>query len=257
MRPTHLRKDFRKTWFATQRFLNRNRWHCLVSLLLVLAFALFVLHRHDIAVLDLLRGPEQSDSLKNLSHQIGKWGDFLLFNLCGAFLLWLVGYLSALRWIQRLAIATLVAAVLAGITCNAFRFTMGRPRPYAEAQDGFYGFAGTFRGWDHHGFPSGHTATAFGSGVPVLAAAGPWGVPAVAVGGAVAWSRLYRREHYPTDVLVGAYIGCVFGIATGWPLYRVRRRLRRRRKSALARNARRSGNSALPVRELEPRSFRH
>jgi membrane-associated phospholipid phosphatase len=62
--------------------------------------------------------------------------------------------------------------------------------------------------------PSSHTATAFAYST---AAAIQHPVAAVLLipAGAVAWSRLQTRRHFPTDVIVGATVGLAAGAVTG------------------------------------------
>lgn len=230
-RPINFRKDYRRTWWTTRNFLNRNRWLCLSFILIILLGSWCFLHPHDQQILESVQGQEPDPLLTRLAAEVSHWGDFLLFNLCGALLLWLFGYLRGLRWVQRLAYSALFGAILAGLFCNAFRFTVGRARPKAMVEDKFYGYEGTLKGWDYHGFPSGHTSTAFGAGVPLATAAGVWGAPVLAVSGTIGWSRLYKNQHYPTDVLVGAGLGLLFGTATSWHLRKVRLRLNRSKRT--------------------------
>jgi membrane-associated phospholipid phosphatase len=67
-------------------------------------------------------------------------------------------------------------------------------------------------GEDHLSFPSGHASNAF-----TLAAVAErhygWkvGLPAYAVAGAVAVSRLQRNKHYLSDVMAGATLGYIVG----------------------------------------------
>lgn len=260
-RPLHLRKDWRNTWFATRRFLNRNRWPCLFSLFAVLFFSITVVNPHDREWLDFLRGAGKgwNQPRQDLAREISHWGDFAQFNLILSASIWLFGYLRSARWIQRLAFATLFAATLAGVTCNIFRLTMGRPRPYTEYEDRFYGMPGTVRGWDYQSFPSGHTSTAFGSGIPIVAAAGPWAAPVLVASGSVAWARMYKNKHYPTDVIVGGYLGILFGMAGSWRLRKVRLRIRQRRKqrkAALQPRRVSAPQRIVPARRREPLVFR-
>lgn len=237
--PVNFRKDYRKTWNDTRDFLNGNRWKCLGSLLTVLLLSVFLVNPFDRTLLEEIRGDSAGEEHRLLASRIGRWGDFLQFNLAGSTILWCAGYLLASRWLQRLAHVALFAAILAGATCNVFRFTVGRPRPHAKEADGVYGIPGTLSGWRFHGFPSGHTSTAFGSAVPLAAVAGPWAAPAVGFAGLVGWSRLYSHKHYPSDVLVGAAIGTIFGMASGWRLRKARLRLLRRRRDRARRESRR------------------
>lgn len=60
-------------------------------------------------------------------------------------------------------------------------------------------------------FPSGHTLACFETAVPIfLCCNKKWGVFAIAIATAVAFSRLYLYVHFPTDVIVGALLGTVF-----------------------------------------------
>lgn len=227
-RPNFL-KDSRKTFLVTRQFLNQNRWKCLGSFLLVLLSAFFV-KNFDRSLLDQVRGEKLNPDLNLLAREVSHWGDFLQLNLGGFLLIWGVGYLLRDRWLQRLAHSVFLAAILAGITCNAFRLTTGRPRPKAMVEDGFYGIPGTVKGWNYHSFPSGHTSTAFGSVSSLACSGGIWGAPLLSVGAMVGWSRLYANQHYPTDLLVGGFIGILFGFATSWRLRKVRLRVKRRKK---------------------------
>jgi undecaprenyl-diphosphatase len=62
-------------------------------------------------------------------------------------------------------------------------------------------------------FPAGHAATAF-AGAILLSLLAPRAAPAfVALAALIACSRVYVGVHYPTDVLAGAAIGALVGIA--------------------------------------------
>ncbi|MEB2283040.1 MAG: phosphatase PAP2 family protein [Myxococcales bacterium] len=61
-----------------------------------------------------------------------------------------------------------------------------------------------------HSFPSGHTADAAFGAMFLQRRYGWWyGVPAFALTGFVAWSRVESREHFAEDVIAGAGIGFV------------------------------------------------
>lgn len=229
-RPLNLRKDYRKVWLEAQKFLNRNSRKCLIAVILLLVVGIFLVHPNDQRLLQTIRGEERDPVMGKIAGEIGHWGDFLQFNLGITISIWLFGYVFRSRWWQRLACASLLAAILAGVTVNLLRFSTGRPRPKAQVVDGFYGFPGTFKGWNYHSFPSGHTSTAFGSGVPIYVAAGPWSAPVVVFSGSVAWARMYDNQHYPMDVLFGGFSGCLYGLACAWHLRAIRKRTRRRKK---------------------------
>lgn len=143
----------------------------------------------------------------------------------GALWLALAGVLSIFgRRGRRAATGGLVACALASATANGpAKWLVRRPRPGGAA------LAGLPRRGSQPGtssFPSSHTATAVAFAVAAsveLPSAAPVLVPA-AVG--VALSRLRAVRHYPTDVLAGALVGAVIGVATAYALRR--RRVSRR-----------------------------
>lgn len=57
------------------------------------------------------------------------------------------------------------------------------------------------------GFPSGHTALAFAFARSLAERDNDWAVPAYAFASAVAWSRVKRKAHTPTQVVAGAALG--------------------------------------------------
>ncbi len=189
----------------------------------------------------------REDSKYTLAKRLGKWGDFAQFNLIGFLVLWWYGQFAKNRWFQRLALATFLGAVFAGLSVNALRFTTGRPRPHATErapalEDKFHWLTPWWEpgviepspegnmAWDYHGFPSGHTSTAMGMGTPVMTAGGIYGAPVFVFGASVGWSRLYQGKHYPSDVLVGGMVGIIWGIGCSWHLHEVRMRQRKRRR---------------------------
>lgn len=230
-KPLGIAKDFKVVWRDTARFLNRHRWRYVSSLALLAGVCLILINPMDQELLWIIQGSERSELAILVAGKVATWGDFLILNVGGVLAIWSIGYVARSRWIQRVAVAAFLGAVLAGLACNALRLTTARPRPYVEAEDRFHGVAGAIRGYGYHSFPSGHTSTAFGSGVPVAVAGGIWAAPAVLVSASVGWSRLHRNRHYPTDVLVGAYFGSAFGLAASWRLAQIRRRLKRMKRS--------------------------
>ena len=63
-----------------------------------------------------------------------------------------------------------------------------------------------------YSFPSGHSMTAFASAVVLLHWDKRFGIPALILAFVLAFSRLYLYVHFPSDVLVGALIGCAIGV---------------------------------------------
>lgn len=151
-------------------------------------------------------------AMRDIARAISFWGDFPTGSLILSASLWLLGTLARRPTWRAAALAALLASATAGLAANCFRLTLGRPRPNAEVQDGLYGPRRDHR---YHAFPSGHSATSMGSAAALAIALPPAAAPAVGAALAVGWSRLYLRQHHPSDVIAGFTFGAVAGIALG------------------------------------------
>lgn len=210
------------------RTFGRRRWVISAgSLVLLAVIALWLLPR-DAYV---LRGIQLKDvpdrelreELKDLSGEIGKWGDFAGYNLLLVVSLWIGGKVCRSRYFQRMAVASMMCAVLAGVVANALRFSVGRPRPRAIEKEGVRdGAYGPQIRWDFNSFPSGHTATAFGSAIPLAVAMPVVGVPALIGACSVSWARMFGNQHHPSDVSVAILIATIFGVPLGLAVRRTR-----------------------------------
>jgi membrane-associated phospholipid phosphatase len=109
----------------------------------------------------------------------------------------------------------------AGVTTELLKFITGRARPSLNPSDP--GDWGLGRGFTHDGyasFPSATTTLAFALATAAsVDAARAWPrtrvlLPALfySAATAVGVSRVYRQEHWPTDVLFGAGVGAVAGL---------------------------------------------
>jgi membrane-associated phospholipid phosphatase len=224
MTSLHLKRDLRSSWILTSGFLRRHKWAVALSLILTGLFAAFVGFPNDPGWVRWL-GAGKDKQIREIAHQIGATGSLAQYNIVIVVALWLVGLARRSRYLQRLAAVTFMSTVIAGAFCNLLRFPIGRARPHTK--ESHLTFKGPQFQAKYHGFPSGHTSTAFGTAVPLLIAVPEVGVPATAFAAAMAWARVYDKQHYPTDVTVGAIIGIIAGIAGGWPMLRLRRRLKR------------------------------
>ena len=61
-----------------------------------------------------------------------------------------------------------------------------------------------------YSFPSGHSYASFAAATVLYLYHKKWGIPALLLAGAIAFSRVYLFVHYPSDVVAGA----MFGVAT-------------------------------------------
>jgi membrane-associated phospholipid phosphatase len=166
---------------------------------------------HDVNVYHWLTD-QRSDPVRWVARRVSKWGDYPTGTLILAAGLWVAGFVFKRRTWRTDGLACLLAATIAGIAINPVRALAGRPRPSMEVKDRFTGpkFAKEF-----HSFPSAHSTTSFGTATALAVAAPAIGIPALVAAAAVGWSRMYVREHYLTDVIVGAGFGAFFGLAFG------------------------------------------
>ena len=132
---------------------------------------------------------------------------------------------------RRMGIEMGLALLLGSIICNLIlkNVTM-RPRPFLVDEtvellvppDSYYSF------------PSGHAAVSFEGAVTVLRHNRKWGIAALVLAVIIAFSRLYVRVHYPTDVLCGALIGTANAFVAGWIVGKIWERIAARGKNGPA-----------------------
>jgi membrane-associated phospholipid phosphatase len=202
-----------------RELLRRWPWYAGIFVL-VACISWFAIQPLDDYWMHLLRdGGKPGPGKKAAAEWIGSTGDELGFNLGAFAILWITGRLARRPHWQRAAMASLAAMVIAGLLCNVLRPTLGRPRPSTQAKlqvpdtlSFGRGFAG---GHAYQSFPSAHTATAFGTATAVLVACPPAGMPLMACAGAMAWARMVQNAHHPSDVVAGAALGLLVGVAAG------------------------------------------
>ena len=76
--------------------------------------------------------------------------------------------------------------------------------------------------------PSTHSAWAFGGAMSIFMFHRKRGIPVILFAVLICFSRLYLFVHFPTDVLFGAAIGALIGIACYWIVKRVSRAIEKK-----------------------------
>lgn len=119
------------------------------------------------------------------------------------------GLLTAHQTALRAGLHGLIAHALAGALVQIIKHTVGRPRPRYAHQEIWQWGPSLEGGFD--AFPSGHSTASFAVAT-VLAWHFPrwkwvWYSSAIFV----AWSRVVKGSHFPSDVLTGALIGYLVG----------------------------------------------
>lgn len=109
--------------------------------------------------------------------------------------------------LARWAFAMLAAVGASGLAVNLLKFLIGKTRPKLLFGDGEFGFQPFTADYDFNSFPSGH-ATTCGAAFMVLALAFPrarWLL--LAIGVAIASTRVAITAHYLSDILAGLALG--------------------------------------------------
>lgn len=158
-------------------------------------------------------------STYNLMKKVSKYGDFGgVAVTCG--LIVVAGKLCGRKRLMLAGLAGILAASTAGLLNSGIKLS-GRPRPDTRKEnnmeDKFYGprLNKSHTWFDSHyqSFASGHTTTAFGAAAGVGLTLPALAIPAFAGASLVAFSRIYLHDHFPSDVVAGALIGILFGLA--------------------------------------------
>jgi membrane-associated phospholipid phosphatase len=199
-------RECKNLFFSAFRLLRQYRADFLLMGLCITALAGWTV-THDVEWHRSLVA-HRTEPLRALARQVSVWGgyDHGVLLICGA--LWLAGWCTRRRKWQSVALAAFLAASIAGINTNLFRLTLGRPRPSTQVQDGLYGPSFSK---EYHSFPSAHATTSFATAAAFAVALPPVGLPALVGAAGVGWARMYMREHYPTDILIGSMIGIFWG----------------------------------------------
>jgi membrane-associated phospholipid phosphatase len=114
-----------------------------------------------------------------------------------------------------------VSLALAGLTVQAGKFALGRPRPEQSLDaDGYSPFSGQVS------LPSGHAAVAFAMATSLADDIHrPWAtVGLYGMASAVAWSRVNDNRHWFSDVAAGALVGITSAkLASGrWRIFGIK-----------------------------------
>lgn len=193
-------------------------WTCFLSAA-ALALMLVGFVVWDQPVLEAVRSGT-GRSLKNVARAFSFYGDFPWLLGGGIIFLWFALRGRARSW-ARVLTAMLLAGILAGMVSNVMKLGTGRVRPRVEdVQHGWYGpwHEGRWVTWQpkFQGFPSSHSACAFGFFYPLFLSRRGWGTLGLLAAAGIAWSRVQLNAHHISDVAAGAFLGFV----AGWIIWR-------------------------------------
>ena len=131
---------------------------------------------------------------------------------------WTIVVLAALLTLYNYRIAFLMVTtfLVTSLAVQIVKFFFDAPRPklYFKDELGKLYFVKGVDILSHDSFPSGHTLTAFATGVLItyLVKNKSWGILLVFYGVMVGFSRMYLSEHFFEDVIGGSVLGVFLAI---------------------------------------------
>jgi undecaprenyl-diphosphatase len=155
---------------------------------------------------------------------VALWGEPVFIAVVVAWLLWGLARENSDDWTG--ALTALLAAGLALGANLLISHIWTRPRPFADHPGAVHVLLA------HNAdasFPSDHAAAGFAVALVLLRHHRRLGWAAVAAAALMSFARVYVGDHYPGDVLAGAAIGTVAGLALAGLGAEVRRRVPRHR----------------------------
>jgi len=155
----------------------------------------------DIKILTGLRDVFNSPWLDKPMMFISKLGDSGFLWIALAVIFFLVGNKKKpwRSWGILLAASLGANALLCNVVLKPM---VGRIRPYD-----LLGYEVLVSHLSDFSFPSGHTSASFAGATAIYAMNKKWGIAAFVFATLMGFSRLYLGVHFPTDVLVGAFLG--------------------------------------------------
>jgi membrane-associated phospholipid phosphatase len=165
-------------------------------------------------------GPQRSGALRTSARVFNTLGD--PGTLVAGVLAFGVGRAVRSPHMADLGLHATEAIVLSGAVTGLVKGVAGRQRPFVDRTDAdAFSLGGGFGRGTRASFPSGHTTAAFAAAAAITEEsrdwwpAGRWAVAAVMYGGAatVGLARMYDDKHWASDVVLGAGIGTLSGLA--------------------------------------------
>ena len=118
-------------------------------------------------------------------------------------------------WARNLLYICLSVA-LAMALVDSIKFMFGRCRPELLFSEGRFGFTWFTRADVFNSFPSGHTTRIFAMVTAIAILFYRLAAPVFVIAALVGISRVLALRHYPSDVLMGAYLGVIVAWWTYW-----------------------------------------
>ncbi len=166
-----------------------------------------IVHTMDYSILAYISEKWRGGSLDTV------WKLFSLFGNYGAVWIALAVLLLFFRKTRRAGLAMLIALGVGYAVGNVWlKELVMRPRPFVTHTD----LTPLLDPGDRWSFPSGHALSSFAAATALFFFHKKTGLLAYLLAACIAFSRLYASVHYPTDVLAGAVLGILCGLAAAW-----------------------------------------
>lgn len=166
-----------------------------------------IVHTMDYSILAYISEKWRGGSLDTV------WKLFSLLGNYGAVWIALAVLLLFFRKTRRAGLAMLLALGVGYAVGNVWlKELVMRPRPFVTHTD----LTPLLDPGDRWSFPSGHALSSFAAATALFFFHKKTGLLAYLLAVCIAFSRLYASVHYPTDVLAGAVLGILCGLAAAW-----------------------------------------
>ncbi len=166
-----------------------------------------IVHTMDYSILAYISEKWRGGSLDTV------WKLFSLLGNYGAVWIALAVLLLFFRKTRRAGLAMLLALGVGYAVGNVWlKELVMRPRPFVTHTD----LTPLLDPGDRWSFPSGHALSSFAAATALFFFHKKTGLLAYLLAACIAFSRLYASVHYPTDVLAGAVLGILCGLAAAW-----------------------------------------
>lgn len=124
------------------------------------------------------------------------------------------GYIKKDKQLQHKGWEAFGSLAIAAVVTEGLKVTINRDRPYIKYPNKIFSNSTE----NDRSFPSGHASVAFATATTLTLEFKKWyvAVPAYAWAAGVSYSRLYLGEHYPTDIIGSAVVGCGSAVLSHW-----------------------------------------
>ncbi|MDD5169320.1 MAG: phosphatase PAP2 family protein [Syntrophales bacterium] len=176
-----------------------------ISLPVVISIVALGNYYYDLPVSAFMRG--SADWIVSFLQVVTYLGVSTWYLICFAFLSVFFFYMVDNRTLAKRMVYLFLVVAVSGLTTDAIKLMMGRWRPNALVASGLYGFEFFGWGYEQTSFPSGHATTICSLATALIFLYPRLRLTWITIAILVCVSRIVIGAHYPSDVIMGAYVG--------------------------------------------------